>query len=189
MTPWDLGRGRKSAGTCGQTRRHLSQAHVAGDWGSKLRVHEPEPESPGTAGRYRGPTDTGTGHPGTAGLHHGTSGTSPGRPGELVDPSGRQTWAQVIQDSWSTHEYSDPGLSHLEQLVEPAGTRKWARVVRDSWSTQWASDPGPSWLGELVNTAGLGPGPDWPGAAGKNRKPSDPGPDHPRELSICGHSD
>ena len=114
-----------------------------GDWGSTLQVLEPEPESPGTAGR-----------------HHGKLGTSPGRLGELVEPAGPQTWARFIQKSWSTHEHSDPGLSHLEQLVEPAGNRKRARVVRDSGATQWASDPGPNRLGELVYTAGLGPGPE-----------------------------
>jgi len=84
-------------------------ARVAQYRWSNPRALGPGPESPGTAGRPRGPSDSrvsplaqlfdtqalrhGLESPGTAGQHRGISDTGPRRQGLLVDPAGHQNRA------------------------------------------------------------------------------------------------
>ena len=122
---------------------------------STPRAPGPECESPGSAVRHRGPSDTGLNHP-----------------GQLVDPAGYRSQARVLWDSWSStqdlgpgpespradgrhHGPRDTGPSYLGQLVDPAGHRTPAQIARESCSTPRALGHGPKWRG----TAGRPHGP------------------------------
>ncbi|RKM63586.1 hypothetical protein C0215_19805, partial [Clostridioides difficile] len=97
------------AGEFVDTAGPRAPARVAQYRWSNPRALGPGPESPGTAGRPRGPSDTsvsplgqlfdtralrhGLESPGTAGQHRGILDTGPSRQGLLVDPAGHQNRA------------------------------------------------------------------------------------------------
>lgn len=129
-----------------------------------LRGHLVEPTCPRTQARV----------PGTAGRPRGPSDSGPSPPGQLVDPAGPRTRARVPRDSLSTPHArgpgpespgtggrpcgtSDPGPSSLGKLVDTASIQTQARVTRDIWSKPWA----------------LGIRPESPGTAGQPRLPAD----------------
>ena len=126
--------------------------------------------------------------PGKAGRHRGPSGQVPSLPGQLVDTSGPREKAQVSRDSWSIprglgyspelpgragqnrepstltewlgtagrpHSPSDTSMSHPGQLVDPAGYQTWARVAWKAGRHRGPSDQVPSHPEQLVDPAGL----------------------------------
>ena len=139
-------------------------------------------QSPGTAVRHQGPSDTGASLPGqlvdSTRLRLGPKSpgrpfrhlrhwnTVAGRPGYQVDPSGHGTRARVAQDSCSTPRTLGPGR-------KLSGT---ARRHRGN------SDLGPSRLRELVDPRAQEPGPGSPGTSGRYRGTWDMSPSHPGQL-------
>ena len=175
---------------------------VAQDRWSTPRVLGLEHESPGTAGRPRGPLDQG-----------------PSRPGQLDDPAYLRIkceWPGNVGRLRGTSDRSRPG--HLVDTAVPqerpesceiaGGPRgPWTRagVTRDSWSTPQAlghgpesrgtagqarrpSDPSPSHLALLVTPWAFGPGPQSPRRAGRPHGPSDTGSSSAGQLfEPAGH--
>ena len=158
-----------------------------------LRGHLVEPTCPLTQARV----------PGTAGRTRGPSDTGPSRQGLLVDPACPCTWTGFAQDGLSTpqalgHGPESPrradrprgetvgpqpgpvspekagkprGKSETsailpEQLVETVGPQTRARFPGESWST----------------LRDLGPRPESPGTAGPHRGPSDSTASRPGQL-------
>lgn len=85
-----------------------------------------EPESPGTAGRYRETSDM------RASL-----------PGQLVDTAGMLARTRFTRDSWSIPRALRPGPRSPWTVVDPAEHWGQARVPRESWSKPRALGTGP----------------------------------------------
>ena len=148
-----------------------TRARVTWDCWSILWANRHRSDSPGTAGRYRGPSDP-----------------DPNHPGHMLDPAGPRTLARVARENWSPPRGLGPGpespgktgrhrgpsftvLSPLGELVDTAGPRTRAQVTRDSWSstldlaqepelesprtgggTRWTSGMAPNHMGELLES-------------------------------------
>ena len=122
--------------------------------------------SPGTAGRPHSPSDQGLSRPGPLVDSVGprTMPVSPGTAGQIRGPShmGPIHPGQLVDRLW------DQSLSVWGNLVEPTGpsARAQARVDCDSWMTQRA----------LLH------GPEWPRAAVRPHRHSDPSTRRPGQL-------
>ena len=163
------------------------------------------PESPGTAGQNRGPSDT-----------------SVSRPGQLVDPGGPWTRARGARGICLTLQDLELVPESLETAGPPAVLWTLAFVARDSWSNLLAvahkpesprragQPPGHSDMitrhpEQLVKPTGrrtmargaraigstprsFRPAPESPRTAGRSCRPSNPGHSRPGQLvNSAGH--
>ena len=132
---------------------HRALARVAQDCRSTSRALGHDPESFGTAGRPRGPSDPSTRHL-----------------GKLIDTAGPQAQFQVscmtMRDSCMTTRALRHGPESPWRAGRPRGHL----------------DPSASHPGELVDPRGPGTGHESPGSVGRTRGPLDPGPSQPGQL-------
>ena len=129
---------------------------------SNLRALGPWPDTPGTAGRPRGPSD-----PSASG------------PGQLFNTQAR---SQVARDSWSTPKDFGPGTDSHGMAGRPRGTSDWARDPRTAGRRRGHSDPCTRRPEQLFELRALGHSPESPRTAGRRRGPSGTGPSHPGKL-------
>ena len=190
-------------GTAGQPHGTWAQARFALDAWMTPRFVQPGPESPGTADRPGGPSDTGTSYQ-----------------GQLVETADTRTRARVTRDSWSTllglgyspeFDGTDgpprrpsataprPPRCLVETTVRP--TR--ARVTRDSQSTRafghnhetpgrdgrpWPSDKARDAWDSWSTSRSFGPSPKLRGTVVQTRVPSDTSEIRPGQLvDPMGH--
>ena len=107
----------KLAGAC-------TQGRVTWEGLSTSQAIGPEPESPGTAGCHRGPSNLGA-----------------SRSGQLVDSAGIRTRAQVALDSWSALRAIGAGREWFGTAGQPPRTSELGASQRESWSNPRAIGP------------------------------------------------
>ena len=151
-----MGYRRRAQGlrSAGRPRRPSDRIPITRESWSTRRALGHEHESPRSAGRHRGHSDS---------IESLT--------GELVDPAGLRNHARDARESWSTARALGPGPespwcadptcgttdlfpSRPGLLVNPAVHRTQAQVARVSWWTLRALGPSSSHPGELVDPVG-----------------------------------
>ena len=140
----------------------------------------------------------GTESPGTADRHHGSSDTGPNRPGLQATARHFGLGTEWAGMAGQPHSSSDPGPSRHAQLIDTVVARNRGRDKRECLSTpqllapgsesaetanrqRVSSDPGPNGPG-WSTLCQLGPGTNSAGIAGRLHSSSDSGPSRPGEL-------